>query len=681
MGEYYHRYRDGPYLWGGTNESEMTLYLHNHGGVSINREKEMVPSDFYEDKDPEDENFEPTGNAGVQAERQYSDEDAIVVWPKSRGWEVLSGGDVSEMLSYYSKNVHTHDKSWKMEKLGILSRKMIDKGNSSSVEEFIGILNSDVSEEMRKFAKDFIRKYIQAASLRSSIPNELSPAFRGILNIYSEDYDRLVEDLLLCISPRAYRTAPDHVVTFIKAFHTASLSHGDQMSKRVVSKAVQCMELGDCNTVTAVLSATSVKTCLALFLEAESKNEWVEAVVSFIKNVNKESCQDVKQKHSCYSPLSSVKKGLGPVSLCNSGIKSCCEKFGWKTLEGVVKDAVEKMIQMGSLSSALTFVRELKSDLFLPIDNDRTDVCQNLVNIVVQEGVKLSQAPTADTLKDLFFMLPVNSSPMSELFVENVLKLDMKILYPFLISVAVGKITPTSPLGQIAIRCARRLSKTAYMPLQKERIWSIIEHTRFPCGVESFLRSPCKIEYDYKLAKSQHKEFLKSLEPYIKAGQIRATPHQYAGRGYWYVKIIKLRGTEIDPRSLGQCDCLRHLCMSATGTCVYQSTKVKIDKIDTASEHLKSILTMLPAELAKRIEREKNKAVQPACEVVAGQPQQEGRNKSKKKKAVLPAGQGSPEQPSEETRFKSKKRKAAQPSGRAASGQAPQKKREVIVID
>lgn len=89
---------------GRKNRQHYELTLSNYGEVDIDREKEMIPSDFYDDKDPEDENFEPTGNAGVQADRQYSDEDAIVVWPKSRGWEVITDGDISKMIAYYEEH-------------------------------------------------------------------------------------------------------------------------------------------------------------------------------------------------------------------------------------------------------------------------------------------------------------------------------------------------------------------------------------------------------------------------------------------------------------------------------------------------------------------------------------------------------------------------------------------------
>jgi hypothetical protein len=48
----------------------MTLTLSNHGKISIDRKKEMVSPDFYDGRDPEEESFEPTGNAGVEADKQ-----------------------------------------------------------------------------------------------------------------------------------------------------------------------------------------------------------------------------------------------------------------------------------------------------------------------------------------------------------------------------------------------------------------------------------------------------------------------------------------------------------------------------------------------------------------------------------------------------------------------------------
>jgi hypothetical protein len=49
--------------------------------------------------DPEDETFEPTGNEGVNASRQYADVEAIVIWPRSQRWKVVTNNDTSKMCA------------------------------------------------------------------------------------------------------------------------------------------------------------------------------------------------------------------------------------------------------------------------------------------------------------------------------------------------------------------------------------------------------------------------------------------------------------------------------------------------------------------------------------------------------------------------------------------------------
>ena len=72
---YYDRYYGDReyYPWGETTESDLSLALSSWGTVGIDTE-EMIPEDYWEDKEPVDETFEPTGNEGVNAERQYADE-------------------------------------------------------------------------------------------------------------------------------------------------------------------------------------------------------------------------------------------------------------------------------------------------------------------------------------------------------------------------------------------------------------------------------------------------------------------------------------------------------------------------------------------------------------------------------------------------------------------------------
>ncbi len=133
----------------------MILTLDSHGEVPINQEEEMIPSDFYDDKDPDNETFEPTGNGGIHAERQYSDENAIVVWPKSRGWEILTGGDTLKMIEYF-QNEACNRSIWRTEKLQVLSDKIIRESRNSSdtyIQNYMHILKYDNS---RSFQYKFI---------------------------------------------------------------------------------------------------------------------------------------------------------------------------------------------------------------------------------------------------------------------------------------------------------------------------------------------------------------------------------------------------------------------------------------------------------------------------------------------------------------------------------------------
>ena len=87
---YYDRWGGGyGYTWCEATDSSMSLALSSWGDVEVETD-EIVPEDYWEDKDPADETFEPTGNEGVHAERQYADEDAIVVWPRSQRWIIVT---------------------------------------------------------------------------------------------------------------------------------------------------------------------------------------------------------------------------------------------------------------------------------------------------------------------------------------------------------------------------------------------------------------------------------------------------------------------------------------------------------------------------------------------------------------------------------------------------------------
>ena len=59
----YYDYDDGDYEWADTTDSTLALTLASYGSVNISGDEEMVPNsdEYFEDKGPSSETFEPTG--------------------------------------------------------------------------------------------------------------------------------------------------------------------------------------------------------------------------------------------------------------------------------------------------------------------------------------------------------------------------------------------------------------------------------------------------------------------------------------------------------------------------------------------------------------------------------------------------------------------------------------------
>ena len=95
----------GEYGWGGfewdeTLGSTITLSTDEYGELKISQEEEVLPEGYFDDLEPADETFEPTGNEGVQAERTYDTQSCIVIWPRSARWIVTTDGNVDAMADY-----------------------------------------------------------------------------------------------------------------------------------------------------------------------------------------------------------------------------------------------------------------------------------------------------------------------------------------------------------------------------------------------------------------------------------------------------------------------------------------------------------------------------------------------------------------------------------------------------
>ena len=65
----------------------------------------MIPPDYYENNNDYEETFEPTGNEGTNAERTYTDREAIVLWPRSQRWLIVTDNNLSRMVQFLTKAI------------------------------------------------------------------------------------------------------------------------------------------------------------------------------------------------------------------------------------------------------------------------------------------------------------------------------------------------------------------------------------------------------------------------------------------------------------------------------------------------------------------------------------------------------------------------------------------------
>jgi hypothetical protein len=213
-------------------------------------------------------------------------------------------------------------------------------------------VSEHLDDEMSIFGKDFISEYIQKATKEDRVPDEIFSTFGDIISIYAGDNDVMLEDLLHCISPKLYQSAPNQIVSFIKSFYEASVEHPDGkcMIRRLALEATRCMKSKESNALKSPLSAASVKAFLSICIR--NRDEWTEIALSFIEHVIEEGSKETHR----YTKAT-TQKGRGPISLCNAGVKDCCETFGWKMLEIVLVEAVEKMAKLGSFIDAFICAR------------------------------------------------------------------------------------------------------------------------------------------------------------------------------------------------------------------------------------------------------------------------------------------------------------------------------------
>ncbi len=389
----YYTCSDESFEWAETLDSTMRLVLDRYGeiGISSSWPSEMIPEDFFEDKDPEKEFYLPTGNEGVTAERQYTNS-AIVVWSRSRAWEVLTEGNIGKMIKYVSSHGHMESDEWQQEKMTILSERLLRHKCSNSfrkamIPDFVRAFENINESIARDIGVDFLQCYILDQTTR--IPCELIKVLPQIISWFTNEND--AKSLFVkCIKKEAYAHEPNHAISFVFDFKEAvgNETLGHAISKKLADQLVECMVPTSLETpLIATPTKKSIKDFVSMFIGDECLSDDIGTVRTFIEHVIWASCQLKKvENRYLYRGEPIIEEAKGPTILCNTGLLDCCEKFGWKTMEDVLGLAVQKMIEHGSKDIAQSLVKELKTK---SNENQRSpgknEVCSKLKKLLIDD--------------------------------------------------------------------------------------------------------------------------------------------------------------------------------------------------------------------------------------------------------------------------------------------------------
>ena len=642
-------YYSSGFEWCDTTESDLTLELDAWGSLSINQEDEMIPEDFYEDKEGE-ETFEPTGNEGVNAERQYDDENAIVVWPRSQRWRIVTNNDVNKMCDYLLKactagTADSESKSNCATKAKAVIQRVVAGGSSSSYSHAYdkgSSAQSNVSTLMRclvllgdsTLALDsFLKPYVAS---RQGTPDLILPELRSFMDCFG--CASIQPHLLGALDAKQYAHDPAMAASFvIKVFKLVeTVPEYSSVTLELVKSLVEALHPVDHSArlpLRKKLSTFPVKDLLALFCGESCLPGSSVLAARVIEALTWASCQKIEVQQGYYSHNTTVVTPKGPTMMLSAGLAELCETHGWQTFEACMTDMVSKLCLHGSVDSAVALVEELAPSVPSVVDaaTERQRVCSILVAYVCQamlnRGGALKGATAVET-HTKFFKLIVDYCPSSQPeFLAAARKLDVDtILVPLATSVhklvTAGRVQGRESSSILTKHCVDVLSSRLAHPLATIQVWTIPgvqnDSTLRSLGLTSFLNSPCKQTWNEKLAKKEHAREATALNPLVRAKEITCQSYQPGGRGLWYFKVTKLRQRSLANGSASTCDCSKSSGYGSYGysrsyessrtsdsNCLVKRHKETFAKRAKDETTLNSLIQLLPSEDRRDVQRKR----------------------------------------------------------------------------
>ncbi|KAL7496125.1 hypothetical protein ACHAWT_005551 [Skeletonema menzelii] len=636
----------GDYIWGETTERDLSLYLSSYGNVSVEEEEEVVPADFFEDLEPENESFEPTGNAGIEAERQYADTEAIVVWPRSKRWVAVTNNDTSRMCSYLLKacSKGTSD-SEPIDECVQKAKSLIPRAIGSNKTDLSSLARSIVMIGDKSLAMEFLSSYLKNSD------RSIDAIFDHIQTFLELCGTEAITSLIVeSINTARFVADPTGTANFVLKYLKNSgkkVAISQQQKDSVIAAfagSTRPPEKNVSRPLKTSLDKFPLGAILALFVDEKPGNGDGSVARCVLEGYVWISCLEVPRNYSYYS--SSTKPSDGPVLLesASRSIIHLCNCFGWAKHKGVLVDAVEKLCDRGKSDNALAFLESLA-----PKDeeeSDRSDICSKLAEVAFDKILASLQAPApTDAIKSarlgvckkLVVGIGKGRFCLSQAikFVEVAKSLDVdSVLFPLVSDPTLRSNACDSVIHSLDLLtryCAQVIkTRLSSVDLGDVAVWSLssASASRSKNSTYSrFLRCPCKQELDWQVRKSDHNGFIADLKPLIHSGDVRVASYQPAGRGPYHFKITKLKSRRVPSSSLVglTCSCssgssyYRHSSYRQTTTpktCLLSKHKAVASKYQEDMKKMNVITKFLPSPPAAAA------AVAPAAVSVAAQQQQ-----------------------------------------------------------
>mmetsp|Transcript_14252 Transcript_14252/g.30354 ORF Transcript_14252/g.30354 Transcript_14252/m.30354 type:complete len:821 (+) Transcript_14252:234-2696(+) len=612
---YYGRWGgDSSYYWGETIDSDLSLDLSTWGSSSIS-EEEMIPEDYFEDQEPKDESFEATGNAGVEAERQYEDAEAIVIWPRSQRWKIVTQNDTSKMCQYLLEackegTTNSEPREQCIEKAIIILPRVKDNNTASIVSTLMKciVMIGDV-----QLMKKFLIGYLSMNPKKT--PDHLIDQLQAFIDKFGAE---VVNPFFIpSINVTRFYSDPTSTAKFLVNYIN---THGEkatnaELTENLISAFVDsmCPPEGDPRPeISKNIDSFPLKEILGILIGGKHSNRMTLAK-RVLKGYVWLSCQHIRERYSYYSSSCRTVPPKGPKLLLISAplLVSLCEKNCWADFEELLVEATSKLCLYGSSDDAVALVEKIAPTISSS-ESERSRTCAKIASITCEEILANSQKSpkSLDTYKKIVKIISTHCPSFAPKFTSSAKQLDVSsILYHLVTNNALRAAACDSmkeSLGLLTHHCAQVLSSRVTNELGSVTLWDM-KHANLSQRVEysSFLRDPCRQIHDWQVRKSDHKGFLLDLRRLISMGEVKAESYQPGGRGNYHFKITKLKSRRVPIANIGSfsCSCSvgsrytsYHQSRQQYSNCLLKNSKTKLSKCQSDREKLRVVNALLKPE-------------------------------------------------------------------------------------